>query len=78
MSSVKSNRPFWVYDRREGKFFILISDSGEIMHLPALPSGASPGDVFVIEDGLPLPRPKETAARRKRIKDEMDRIFGGK
>ena len=69
---------FWVIDRFEEDWCVLISDARESRRVPrhALPETVRAGDALREKDDGYVPDPAETCARAARIRDKWARLKG--
>ena len=65
----------YVFDRREGDLFVLVSDSGREMVVDSLPEDARTGDALRCTERGWVLWPDETKARRARIGEKKKSLF---
>lgn len=71
-------RNYWSVDRIEGAYAVCENDEGVLQNflLAEIPFHVAEGNVFYIENGVPVADSQEEKRRKQKAKELADRLFG--
>ncbi|WP_458863435.1 DUF3006 domain-containing protein [Acidaminobacterium chupaoyuni] len=74
---MKPNDDFYILDRFEEAFAVFETPDGSMKLIPRgeLPPETAEGDCFLLKNGRWIPQPQETARRKERIREKMEKLF---